>query len=98
MPPYTGPVVDVPDLGPDPLDAHGALRAATEPGLSRRRIQQLADWYQDETNRRYNDDTLNVPQLDAELRAILSKEVALLKHVEIEFRRVMDAVWGSAGL
>src|SRR5262249_37419674 len=38
---YDGPVVPVPDLGPDLLDEHGAPTATNgggEPGLSRRRI------------------------------------------------------------
>jgi putative DNA primase/helicase len=61
-----------------------------EPGLSRRRIRELADWYKDETHRRYNDGTLDVPALDAELRAILREEVDLPEHVDIEFKRVMD--------
>jgi putative DNA primase/helicase len=93
--PYTGEPVDVPDQRLDPLDQHGAPRAAngpaSEPGLSRRRIQELADWYSDETHRRYNDNNLNVPALDAELRAILREEVAFPEFVEIEFERVMDA-------
>jgi hypothetical protein len=93
--PYTGPVVDVPDQGPDPLDKHGVPVAppGTEPGLSIRRIQELADWYSNETHRRYNDGTLDVPELDAELRATLREEVDLLEHVEIEFKRVMDVVF-----
>jgi putative DNA primase/helicase len=101
--PYTGPVVEPPVLGPDAYDEHGAPVTATsgrtepgtEPGLSRRRIQELADWYQDETHRRYNDNTLKVPALDAELRAILRQEVAFPEHVELEFQRVMDAVFGA---
>jgi Protein of unknown function (DUF3631) len=98
MPLYHGPVVDVPDLGGDPLDEHGVRVVAdggTEPGLSRRRIQELADWYKDETHRRYNDGTLNTPALDDEVRAILREEVDLPEHVEIEFERVMKAVFAG---
>src|SRR5262249_41945304 len=43
--PYTGPVVAVPDLPPDSLDEHGVVlgaRPAPEPGLSERRIRELA--------------------------------------------------------
>jgi hypothetical protein len=90
----------VPDQGPDPLDEHGAPRAATnggaEPGISRQRIRELADWYKDETHRRYNDGTLDTPELDAELRAILREEVDLPEHVEIEFERVMQVVFAAA--
>jgi hypothetical protein len=93
--PYHGPPVPVPDLGPDHLDQHGAPAASheTEPGLSRRRIRELADWYADETNRRYNENALDTAELNAELRAILREEVDLPEHVEIEFKRVMAAVF-----
>jgi hypothetical protein len=67
----------------------------TEPGLSRRRIEELAAWYRDETHQRYNENTLDTPALDAELRAILRKEVAFPEHVEVEFERVMKAVFGA---
>jgi hypothetical protein len=96
--PYTGPVVEVPDQGPDPLDEHGTPRTAPtqpskgdEPGLSSQRIRELADWYREQTHRRYNAGTLDVAALDAELRAILRKEVASPEQVEIEFQRVMNA-------
>jgi hypothetical protein len=95
--PYTGSVVDVPDQGPDPLDEHGAPRATPnrppkgdESRLSSQRIRELAEWYREQTNRRYNAGTLDVPVLDAELRAILREEVASPEQVEIEFERVMD--------
>jgi hypothetical protein len=81
-------------LGPDPLDEPGAPRAVPtqpsnggEPSLSRRRIQELADWYADEGHRRHNAGTLDTAALDAELRAILREEVAFLEHLEIEFER-----------
>jgi hypothetical protein len=96
---YVGPVVPVPDLGPGPLDEHGAPRVAKpqpnggEPGLSRRRIQELADWYSDQGHQRHNDGTLDTAGLDAELRLILREEVAFPEHVEIEFERVMQAVF-----
>jgi hypothetical protein len=66
---------------------------AGEPGLSRRHIQELADWYQDEGHRRYSEDRLNTAALDAELRTILRKEVAFPEHIEIEFERVMQRVF-----
>src|SRR5262249_23772461 len=95
-PPHTRPGGAMPALGPDSLDEHGmplAGNGGTEPGLSRRRIRELADWYKDETHRRYYDGTLDVPALDAELRAILREEVDLPEHVEIEFKRVMGLVF-----
>src|SRR5262249_11022680 len=72
-PSYTGPVVEVPNQGPNPLDEHGAPQAAptpprtsNEPSLSRREIQELADWYKDEGHRRYCEGTLDTAALDAE--------------------------------
>jgi hypothetical protein len=64
-----------------------------EPGLSRRRIRELADWYSDQGHQRYCDDTLNTAQLDADLRAILRGEVAFPEFVELEFERVMTEVF-----
>jgi hypothetical protein len=95
---YFGPVIPVPGHGPDPLDEHGAPLAAAagpgdEPGLSRRRIDEIGDWYKDETHRRYSEGTLDVAELDAELRAILREEVDLPEHVEIEIGRVMQAAF-----
>jgi putative DNA primase/helicase len=97
--PYTGPVVPVPNLGSDSLNDHGVPLAQAqpanggEPGLSRRRIQDLADWYSDQGHRRHNDGLLDTAGLDAELRAILREEVAFPEHVEIEFERVMQVVF-----
>ena len=100
--PYTGPVVDIPDQGPDPLDDHGTPQATPnrptkgdEPRLSSQRIRELADWYREQTHRRYNAGTLDVPTLDAELRAILRKEVASPEQIEIEFELVMNAVFAT---
>jgi len=64
-----------------------------EPGLSRVRIRELADWYSDETHRRYRDDTLDTAALDGELRTTLREQVAFPEHVEIEFERVMRVVF-----
>ena len=62
-----------------------------ERGLSSRRIHELADWYSDRAYWHYSPNALAAGALDAELRAILRKEVSL-EHVEIEFERVMKAV------
>jgi Protein of unknown function (DUF3631) len=93
---YHGPVAEVPNLPPDPLDEHGAPQAdngGIEPGLSRRRIRELADWYSDQGQQRYCEDRLDTTELDDELRAILREEVAFPEHVEIEFARVMQIVF-----
>ena len=68
-----------------------AANGSAEPGLSRRRVQELADWYSDQAYWHYSPNALAAGALDAELRAILRKEVAP-EHVEIEFERVMKAV------
>ena len=62
-----------------------------ERGLSSRRIHELADWYSDRAYWHYSPNALAAGALDAELRAILRKEV-FPEHVEIEFERVMKAV------
>jgi len=102
MPAYDGPVVPVPDLGPDGLDEHGVPRAGRpqpsnggEPGISRRRIEELADWYKDKTHQRYNEGRLDTAALDDELRAIIREEVAFPERVEIEFARVMGVVFAG---
>src|SRR5262249_60635756 len=64
-----------------------------EPGIGRRRIHELAGWYQDVAHQRYSDGSLDTAELDAELRAILREEVAFPEHVEVEFTRVMDEVF-----
>jgi hypothetical protein len=63
-----------------------------EPGLNSRRIQALADWYADKAYYQYS--AIDAGDLDAELRAILREEV-FPEHIEIEFQRVMKAVWGG---
>jgi hypothetical protein len=96
--PSTGPPVETPDLGPDPLDEHGTPatgNGGTEPSLSSQRIRELADWYRDQTHRRYSNNALNVPALDAELRAILRKECASPEQVEVEFGRVTAVVFAA---
>ena len=65
-----------------------------ERGLSSRRVQELADWYSDQAYWHYSKNALDAGALDAELRAILRKEV-LLERVEIEFERVMKVVRGA---
>src|SRR5262249_7037030 len=91
---YTGPQVPVPDLGPGPLDEPGQPVATSNgtaaPGLSRRRLQELADWYAAKPYYQYT--PIDAGHLDGELRAILREEV-FPEHIEIEFQRVKKAVW-----
>jgi hypothetical protein len=65
-----------------------------EPGLSSRWIQEHADWYSDQAYWHYSKNALDAGALDAELRAILRKEV-FSEFVEIEFERVMKLVFAS---
>jgi hypothetical protein len=64
-----------------------------EPGLSTRRVRELADWYADQGHQRHSEGTLDTPALDDELRAILRKEGVFPEFVEVEFERVMDVVF-----
>jgi hypothetical protein len=71
-----------------------AQRVRRVRGLSSRRIQEHADWYSDQAYWHYSKNALDAGALDAELRAILRKEV-FPEHVEIEFERVMKVVFAS---
>jgi len=67
----------------------------SEPGISARRIQELADWYADEAHHRHNGGSLDAAVLDAELRAILREEVASPEQVEAAFERIMRIVFAT---
>ena len=78
--PYRGNPVAVPDMGPDSLDEHGAPRASnvgSEPGLSQRRIRELAKQYQDRVAHSHYQETgdTRTTECDAWLRAIVREEV-----------------------
>ena len=53
------------------------------------RIREFADWYKDETHQRYNENRLDTPGLDAELRAKLREEVPP-ELMDVVFKQVMD--------
>jgi len=99
--PYTGPVVEVPDLRSDPLDVHGVPRAAHpqpnggEPGLSHWRIRVLADQYQElaYANAQARDGDTRTAECDAWLRQRLADDGVRSEHIEIEFERVMAEVF-----
>jgi hypothetical protein len=61
-----------------------------EPGLSSRRVQDLAEWYSHQAYWNYSKNALDAGALDADFRAILRKEVSPW-HVEIEAERVVTA-------
>ena len=62
----------------------------SERGLSSRRVQDLAEWYSHQAYWHYSKNALDAGALDADLRAILRKEVSPW-HVEIEAERVVTA-------
>src|SRR5262249_7722160 len=63
-----------------------------ERGLSSRRIQELATWCSDRAYWHFSPNALAAGALEAELRAILRKEV-FPEFVEIEFERVMKVMF-----
>jgi len=78
MPAYDGPVVPVPDLGPDDLDEHGTSQAAkAPPPLTAAHARELHDrsmkWI---AAREAANLDVTTAVLEAELRTILSAEVA----------------------
>jgi hypothetical protein len=96
--PYVGLVVEMPEPPPDLLDEHGApqpTNGGTEPGLSAYSIRELAEAYQERTYAQYEESgsgDVDHRPLDAWLRQRL-REMVLPEHIEIEFKRVMDAVF-----
>jgi hypothetical protein len=67
---------------------------ADEPGLSRRRIRDLAEQYQERAyaNAQENEGDTGTAELDADLRRRLA-EMVLPESVEVEFKRVMAEVF-----
>jgi hypothetical protein len=89
--PYTGPVVEVPDQGPDPLHEHGASSNGDELGLPQGCIRDLGHLDRATAEHEATGD-VDRAKHDAWLRAILAEQV-LPERVEIEFERVMTEVF-----
>ena len=72
----------------------GAERSPdSQPGLSRRRVDELAAWYQDRAYGQYQEHgDVSSADLDAGLRMVLAEEV-LPEFVETEFQRIMVVVF-----
>jgi RecA-family ATPase len=91
--PYTGPAVDVPDLGPDTLDKHGIPQAAKAPPLTAKHARELHDrsmkWI---AAREAANLDVTTAVLEAELRTILRAEVAP-GVLEAAVGQVMDLVF-----
>jgi hypothetical protein len=70
----------------------GATASKTAPRVTSQELRELADWYQDESHRRYNENRLDVDELDAVLRAKLRGKVPP-EQVEAAFEEVMKLVF-----
>jgi Protein of unknown function (DUF3631) len=81
------------DLGPRAQEQRA--NGSDEPGLSHRRIRDLADQYQDlaYANAQANDGNTHTAACDVWLRQALAEEGVLPEFVETEFRRVMVEVF-----
>jgi hypothetical protein len=96
--PYNGPVVEVPDLGPDALDEHGVARGAAKtagPPLTQGQARDLAEQYHDRAVAEHNTSPtgdVDSEKLDAWLRASLRAEVQP-ELVEAAFKQVMQLVF-----
>ena len=70
----------------------------TDKGLSPYRIRQLANWYLGEfEEERRATGTVQQDALDAELRAVLAEDGVFDEFIEVEFERVMVAVFAPLG-
>jgi hypothetical protein len=105
MPLYSGPVVEVPNMPPDPLDEHGApltddpglgevrRQNGQGQGLSQRTILDLARWYIERADdQRQGTGDVDSTVLDADLRQVLAEQV-FPEFIEVEFERIMQAVF-----
>jgi hypothetical protein len=67
----------------------------SEPGLSWSEIRGLADWYIEEADRRRVGSDHDQEALGGTLRQILAERGVAPEFVEIEFERVMKAVFSE---
>ena len=83
--PYTGPPVDVPDQGADPLDDHGMAVAPddTRSGLEDDRRLELKAWRDKQIA-----EGEKPADVDDALRMTIREEIADLDQVETELERV----------
>jgi hypothetical protein len=94
---YTGPVVEVPDQGLDPLDEHGTPRATKAPpapltpGHARELHAWSLDWTADQQAKGLN---VSTADLEAELRIILREELPP-DEIEAAIKQVMDLVFAT---
>jgi len=96
--PYDGPVVEVPDLGPDQFDEHGASSTngqgseAPTPNVPPGRIRELADWCLGQAvdqNAASATGDVNRAKIEDDLRLILREETTSPEEAEAAFTKVM---------
>jgi hypothetical protein len=92
------PSIKLADLGPEPLDEHGALLAGHtspstngQPALSSYIIHELANWYEAAHCRVGLD--LDQDTLDRDLRRLLAQQGVSPEFIPVEFERVMRAMF-----
>jgi hypothetical protein len=98
--PYHGPVVEVPDRGPDPLDEHDTPQEDNggTPGLSHRDLKAIARVHTERADALREGLNINeeaFAKLNADLRQKLADMGVLPEYIEIEFERVMAEVFGN---
>jgi hypothetical protein len=95
--PYTGPIVTMPDLGPNPLDEHGVPHAtkAPPPPLTAGQARDWRDWSLDwATAQRAANHDFTTAHLEAELRIKLRAELPP-DEVEAAIKQVVDLLFSS---
>ena len=71
--------------------------SASAPGLSPYTIRDLANWYEEEANRRRIGINVDQDALDRDLRRVLAERGAFPEFIAVEFERVTQVVFpGSA--
>src|SRR5262249_21493867 len=97
-PVYTGPVVAVPDLGPDRLDEPGkpvATNGSTDTSFTQHRIRELGRWCLDraEAQRQARGGEFDQSVIERDLRIVLWQEAVDAGEVERAFEAVMKIVF-----
>jgi len=94
--PYTGPVVDVPDMGPDSLDEHGKQQETkAPPPLTSGRARELYNWSIEwAATQQIENPSFTTADLEAELRGILHDEV-MPDELEAAIKQVIDLVFAT---
>jgi hypothetical protein len=79
-------------LDQDPI-GRDLLQRLAEPGLSPYTIRDLANWYEEEANRRRVGTIIDQDALDRDLRRLLAERGVFPEFIAVEFDRVMQVVF-----